>query len=161
MSREDNRLFILDLHAPASPYIVIEFIKLISASIYKDHILPVVTRPTGLAAQSGIPEAWRYAYKNNISLAILPEIRDVIEIYKPDETYIFYKSQDSINIEELAPKPTAETILIVLPSGEQSITREELLLGTKIFTTLFTKEINPLTVIGIIHILVEKIHRKR
>ena len=157
MSKEDHKLLILDLHAPASPHLVIEFIKLISASIYKNHILPVITRPTGLAAQSGIPEAWRYAYKNSISLAILPEIRDVIEIYRPDETYIFYKSQDSINIEELAPKPTAKTILIILPSGEQSITKEELLLGAKIFTKLFTKEINPLTAIGLIHLIIEKL----
>ncbi len=158
MSINTKRVFIIDLHAPASPYLVIEFVKIISASIYKNSIVPVITRPTGLAAQSGIPDAWRYAYKNNLSLAILPEIRDVIEIYEPEEIYIFYKSQDNIYIEDLIPRTSEGTILIILPSGEQSITREELALGTKIFSKQFTKEINPLTALGILHLLLEKYH---
>mgnify|MGYP001772633930 CR=1 FL=1 len=152
-----QRRFIIDLHAPASPYLVTEFIKILASSIHREHLIPVVTRPTGLAAQSGIPEAWRHAYKNNMMLSILPEIRDAIEIYSPDEVFIFTRSHENLFIEDLELDQEKKTILIILPSGEQSLTKEEAALGKRVFTKLFTKEINPLTALGIIATLVKRI----
>lgn len=150
MERVSGRRIVIDLHAPASPYIVVEFVKTITSHINKNILVPAVTRPTGLAAQSGVPEAWRHAYKNETPLVVVPEIRDLIEIYRPVETLIFMKTQDSIDIESARDYLEKETVLVVIPSGEQSITREETGLGKKIFSKRYHRDINPLTALGIL-----------
>ena len=40
------------------------------------------TRVYGAAAQSGIPEAFKYAIKHGITIAVFPELRDLAEIAK-------------------------------------------------------------------------------
>lgn len=150
----NERRFIIDLHAPASPYLVVEFIKVVSSFIHRESITPVITRPTGLAAQSGVPEAWRIAYKNNIPMIVLPDIKDVIEIYKPDEIVIFQKTEESKPIEESLELLNKRSILVVIPSGEQALTKEEQILGKKIHSRTLTRDTNPLTILGIILVLI-------
>ncbi|MEZ0290160.1 MAG: RecB-family nuclease [Sulfolobales archaeon] len=145
-----NKKYIIDLHAPASPYLVVEFIKVIASSVCRDLIYPVITRPTGLAAQSGVPEAWRIAFKNNIPMIVLPEIRDVIEIYRPAEVLIIQRTNESKAIEEEPEILEKTPLLIVIPSGEQTLTKEEQTLGRKIHSKILAKDTNPLTVLGII-----------
>ncbi|MCC6030524.1 MAG: RecB-family nuclease [Desulfurococcales archaeon] len=141
---------IIDLHAPASPYIVIEFVKTITYHVNKNMITPVITRPTGLAAQSGIPEAWRHAYKNETPLAVLPELKDVLDLYRPEEIFITLKTQESLDIDELNNYIGRKNILIIIPSGEQSLTKEEQNIGRKIYSRKFIRDMNPLTILGII-----------
>jgi SpoU rRNA methylase family enzyme len=112
---------ILVLHAPTSPHVVIEFVK--TSSILRDlrDIVVVITRPGGLAAQSGIPEAWRHAHKSGLPIAVLPELSDAVEIYRPSEIYIFSRSRDWIDFNGVE---IGRDIMIVFPSGEQPVGKE-------------------------------------
>ncbi len=109
------------LHAPTSPHVVIEFVK--TSSILRDlrDIVVVITRPGGLAAQSGVPEAWRYAHKSSLPIAVLPELSDAVEIYRPSEIYIFSRSRDWIDFNGVE---IGRDTMIVFPSGEQPIGKE-------------------------------------
>lgn len=47
----------------------------------------VVTKATGTAAQQGIPEAFRLVLKAGASLIVLPDIKDAVELLRPDFVY--------------------------------------------------------------------------
>ncbi|MEM1611712.1 MAG: RecB-family nuclease [Sulfolobales archaeon] len=116
-----GKAVILVLHAPTSPHVVVEFVK--TSSILRDlrDIVVVITRPGGLAAQSGVPEAWRHAHKSGLPIAILPELSDAIEIYRPSEIYIFSRSRDWIDFNGVE---IGRDTMIVFPSGEQPLGKE-------------------------------------
>jgi SpoU rRNA methylase family enzyme len=135
------------LHAPTSPHIVVEFVK--TSAILKDlrDIFVVITRPGGLAAQTGIPEAWRYAYKNGLSIAVLPEIVDVIEIYRPSDIYVFSRSRDWIDFSGV---DINRDTMIVFPSGEQPVGKEGLEKAKYVGFPEFTRDPGPIQNLSIV-----------
>jgi len=112
---------ILVLHAPTSPHMVVEFVK--TSALMRDlgNLVVVITRPGGLAAQSGVPEAWRHAHKSGLPIAILPDLVDAVELYRPSEIYVFSRNREWVDFHEVSIK---ETSMIVFPSGEQPLGKE-------------------------------------
>ncbi len=47
----------------------------------------VVTKAVGTAAQQGIPEAFRLVLKSGVALVVLPDIKDAVELLRPDNIY--------------------------------------------------------------------------
>jgi len=112
---------ILVLHAPTSPHMVVEFVK--TSALLRDlrDLVVVITRPGGLAAQSGVPEAWRHAHKSGLPIAILPDLIDAVDLYRPSEIYIFSRNREWVDFDEVnIDKGT----MIVFPSGEQPLGKE-------------------------------------
>ncbi|NAZ13715.1 MAG: hypothetical protein GU359_06155, partial [Desulfurococcales archaeon] len=69
---------------------------------------------------------------------------------RPEEIFITLKTQESLDIDELNNYIGRKNILIIIPSGEQSLTKEEQNIGRKIYSRKFIRDMNPLTILGII-----------
>ena len=62
----------------------------------------VVVRATGMAAQMGVPEAYKVALKDGKPLIVLPSIRDLLEYVKFEEVYsVIPGAQSSKRVEEV------------------------------------------------------------
>ena len=98
----------------------------------------IVTRVSGMAAQTGIPEAGRYAYKLNKPLIILPTLRDAIELLNPKRTILITKKTDtSKSLEEISLN-NEETLMIVVSGNDSEFTKSELGLGEHYHIPSFT-----------------------
>jgi SpoU rRNA methylase family enzyme len=76
----------LVLNNTSSPSRVIDFIKIGSAMGVKEF---AYTKIYGAAAQTGIPDAFKFAYKNGLSLIVMPTLEDYAETVKPDLLLLF------------------------------------------------------------------------
>ncbi|MCE4615373.1 MAG: RecB-family nuclease [Desulfurococcales archaeon] len=76
----------LVLNNTSSPSRVMDFIKIGSTMGVKEI---VYTKIYGAAAQTGIPDAFKYAYKNGLSLLVMPTLEDFVETVKPSLTILF------------------------------------------------------------------------
>ncbi len=86
----------------ASPHKLVESVKV----AYGFRGVPVdafvVVRATGMAAQMGVPEAYKVALKYGKPLIVLPSTRDLLEYMKFEEIYsVVPGTQSSRNVEEV------------------------------------------------------------
>ncbi len=79
------------LHNVTSVHRVLEFVRLCT-SFNCSNI--VITRPTGAAAQQGIPEAFKIALKEGVNLIILGELKDVQEVAKIEKMYLLTAEEE-------------------------------------------------------------------
>ncbi len=141
------------LYAPTSPNIVIEFVKTIVALCDSRDTHIFIVRPGGLAAQVGIPEAWKKAHKEGFSLGVLPDLKDVVEIYSPSEIYVVAKTDKQVNTAELKMGQHDKKIMFIFPSGEQPFKINTKDLADKIRYIYFDnvkKELNPIASLSIL-----------
>ncbi len=78
------------LHAPHGVEVVKQMAKLVYGLGYN---LLVLSKPTSAAAQTGVPEASRLAFKLGRGLLIVPDIKDAIELIQPTETLFFVENK--------------------------------------------------------------------
>jgi SpoU rRNA methylase family enzyme len=118
---------IVGLHNITSSQRLIDFAKIVfNLGVEK----LVVTKVSGTAAQVGIPEVGKLAFKLNKSLLILPDLKDSIELLKPSSVYLVSSSaRDEINIEDIRNKKDSNQILIVFSGIESGFTKIEQSLG--------------------------------
>jgi len=94
---------------------------------FGDRYLFVISKPSGAAAQIGVPEISRTAYKNNKPLLVLPDIRDAIELLKPRQIFtISYKYGETINMDTIEYD---EPLMIIVSGSEAGLSKEEAYLG--------------------------------
>ncbi|MET1160228.1 MAG: RecB-family nuclease, partial [Thermoprotei archaeon] len=86
------------LYGATSVQRVMDFIKTVYAF---PNSIPVVIKPIGAAAQIGIPEAYRYAYRSGKSLIVLPEVADLLTILNVSRIYYISSSGNEIEPREL------------------------------------------------------------
>lgn len=110
----------LVLYSPSSVQRIIDFIKTVYAF---EKSIPVIIKPIGAAAQIGIPEAYKYAYRIGKPLIILSELTDLIEIIKVNELYYVSSRGRKISIQELVDK---NNIAIIILGGENEPSKKEL-----------------------------------
>ncbi len=118
----------------------------------------VITKPTGAAAQIAIPEVFRDAYKYNKPIIVLPDLKDAIELLKPDKTYTLTPEYGKkVNLHELEIKP--KTAFIVAGS-EPGLSKNEALLGEPIYIQGFSSWIGPIGEAAIIiHTITNRISK--
>lgn len=100
----------------------------------------VITKPTGMAAQVGIPEVGKLAYKLGKTLVILPSLNDAIDLFKPNAVYLIYKSDTSIPLEEVE---ISEKTMIVISGSDGSFSKNELAVGRCVYPRNFIQNLNP------------------
>ncbi len=83
---------------------------------------PVIIKPVGAAAQIGVPEAHKTAYRLGKPLIVLPSIRDLAEIFKPARLLYVDAGGKTIDAGEIG-----EGDAIILPGGELEPGRDEML----------------------------------
>ncbi|MCE4617012.1 MAG: RecB-family nuclease [Desulfurococcales archaeon] len=86
------------------------------------------TRVYGAAAQSGIPEAFKYAMKHGIAIAVFPELSDLVEIVK-GELYLLTPTGEPIESE------SKTDFYLVIDGSDSGFEPLEARLGKKVSIT--------------------------
>lgn len=132
------------LHNVSSPQRVVELAK---AAYGLGFPAFVVTKPTGAAAQVGIPEAQKVALREGKSLLILPDLSDAIEILKADAVLIVLQRKFSEQpltgrLKELISRG-ANRILLVFGGSEPGISAREASLGDQVYVDEIDGDVGP------------------
>ncbi len=107
------------LYSPTSVQRVIDFQKTVYS--FPGHI-PVIIKPVGAAAQIGVPEAHRIAYRMNKPLIVLPEIGDLRDVLGLKKIYYVSNSGEEINVSALTDRGSA----LIISGGEYEPGKKEL-----------------------------------
>ncbi|MCI2415598.1 MAG: RecB-family nuclease [Candidatus Aramenus sp.] len=87
----------------------------------------VLTKVGGTAAQSGVPDLSKIAFKSGKSFIVLPDLKDAIDLLKPDYVYLVSSSAgEELSVEGI---DADKNVLIVFPGIESGFTKIEQSLG--------------------------------
>lgn len=110
------------LYAPSSVQKLLDFLK----TVYVGNAIPVVIKPYGAAAQVGIPEAHKVAYKQGKPLIVLPEIKDLSNVVGCDCVYYITEEGREVDLQELVSPSSCRKPALVICSSEQEPSKKEL-----------------------------------
>lgn len=114
---------VLGIYNVASVQRLLDFIKTIYAF---DIGIPAIIKPTGAAAQVGVPEAHRLSYKYDKPLIVLPELPDLREILRIDTIYFLSKHGEEISIRNILSN---NDMAIIVQGSNGEFTKAELQYG--------------------------------
>jgi len=140
IEKENLRIYLV-AYAPTSPQRLIDLAKVAySIDIVKGFI---VIKPVGIAAQVGVPEAFKIAYKLGKSFLVLTNINDLKELLNIDNiVFIVQSSKDAIDIDDVIHRIEGD-IAIVVQAGETPFTKEELSQGYIAKINEFNNKLSP------------------
>ncbi len=95
--------------------------------------LLVASKVYGAAAQSGVPEVMRLAFKGGKSFLVLPDISDALELLKPDVTLIVTLDYAEELLDPFNPPVYNGRVIVVFNGGEPDFTVSEARLGKPIY----------------------------
>lgn len=130
------------LYGPTSVQRIIDFLKTVYAL---GGATPVIIKPVGAAAQIGVPEAHKIAYKLGKPLIVLPEITDLKELFKPPKIYYIANHGKEVELS----KELLEAAIIIR-GGEQEPSKKELANVELIKIKDIPAEISPIALTGIL-----------
>ncbi|MGC9071360.1 MAG: RecB-family nuclease [Acidilobus sp.] len=87
----------------------------------------------GAAAQSGIAEAFRILLRERKGLVVLPELRDVVKAYSPDQVLLIDKDNASRQLELEEFKDLKGKVMVVLNGSDAPFAPQELSLGEPVY----------------------------
>jgi SpoU rRNA methylase family enzyme len=127
------------LHNVSSPQRLIDTARVVYNLISDDLVKCfIITRVTGMAAQTGVPEVSKTAYRLGKSFIVLPTLNDAIEIMKPSKVYLMVKTPTSKPLSETEIVPSS---MIVLSGNEDGFSKSELGLGDHIHIKGFSRSV--------------------
>ena len=118
------------LHSTSSVQRLLDFARLV-ASLGLGEL--VVTKAYGAAAQHGLGELGRLAYKSNMNLVILPELSDAIDLLRPDIVLIVTRRGRPEAFDPLAPPRLEGRILVAFNGGDPDFSDAEVGMGKPIY----------------------------
>ncbi len=93
----------------------------------------IVSKAEGSAAQTGVPDANRFAVKMKSSFMVMPDLRDVLEVLGVETPLLVTSpvlTKERVNFDTLAKKMrSGERTVIVLSGSNSSFSRKEMDLG--------------------------------
>ena len=93
----------------------------------------IVSRAEGSAAQTGVPDANRFAVKMKSSFMVMPDLRDVFEVLGVETPLIITSpvlTKERVNFDTLSKKVrSGERTVIVLSGSNSSFSRKEMDMG--------------------------------
>jgi len=106
----------------------------------------IITKVSGTAAQTGIPDLSKVAFKQGKSFIVLPDLKDAIELLQPDTVYLLLNNTDK----ELQPDSidSNKKILIVFSGIESGFTKIEQSLGEMVRLPKIKLDIGPVASLG-------------
>lgn len=135
------------LYNVSSVHKVIDFVKTIYAF---NTMVPVIVKPLGAAAQIGVPEANKFAYKLNKPLIILPELEDIINVLNVSKNYMVSGRGTKKSLEEFIRMVCSDSVAITINGGDTDFTNQELEYGTPINIVDIPLSISSTAIAGII-----------
>lgn len=130
------------LYGPTSVQRIIDFLKTVYAL---GGATPVIIKPVGAAAQIGVPEAHKIAYKLGKPLIVLPEITDLKELFNPAKIYYITGHGKEVEL----GKELLEAAIIIR-GGEQEPSKKELVDVELVKIKDVPVEISPIALTGIL-----------
>jgi len=95
--------------------------------------LLVASKVYGAAAQSGVPEVMRLAFKANRGFLVLPDIGDAVELLKPDVTLVVSLDYAEDFIDPFNPPVYSGRLLVVFNGGEPDFSASEARVGKPVY----------------------------
>ncbi|ABU81425.1 RecB-family nuclease [Ignicoccus hospitalis] len=100
----------------------------------------VVTKPSGAAAQIGVPEVSKLAYKLDKAFFVFPDIDDALELLKPQRVYTVSREYG----EEVERVEAEGVTLVVVGASEPGLSKLEASKGKAIYPKGLEGEIGPI-----------------
>lgn len=133
------------LHNVSSVQRLIDFVKV---AYNLDIKYVIVTKIGGVAAQAGVPDANKLAYKMNKSFIVLPDLKDAIELFSPDSVILI--SQQAEKEFSASLIEGKKKVMLVFPGSESGFTKLELSLGENYRLPMFKGEVPPVASLAVI-----------
>jgi SpoU rRNA methylase family enzyme len=113
-------------YAPSSPQRLQDLAKL----AYSINIVSVfiAIKPVGMAAQVGVPEVFRLAYKLDKRFAVFPRLQDLKDVMNIEQLFFIIHHNDVPDLCDVGVDKSS-SIAIIVQAGETSFTKEDLLMG--------------------------------
>ncbi|MCS7140017.1 MAG: RecB-family nuclease [Candidatus Nezhaarchaeota archaeon] len=92
----------------------------------------VVSKPSGAAAQAGVPEAQKIALKKNKVFVVLSGIEDVIELFKPSLIVLITPkkhAKEEFNAKRIVDEAKSGCVVIVFGGSEPGLSAREMEMG--------------------------------
>lgn len=139
---------IIGLHNVTSSQRLIDFARVVFSFDIK---YLVITKVSGTAAQVGIPEVSKLAFKNNKSVIILPDLKDAVELLKPKETFLFSHNEGKELDKDIAiiNNDKDSVYYLVFPGIESGFTKLEQSLGTVVKMPNLSSDIGPAATVSV------------
>ncbi|GAB6148388.1 RecB-family nuclease [Stetteria hydrogenophila] len=93
----------------------------------------VVTKAYGAAAQHGLAEVGRLAYKLDRSFFILPDLKDAVELVRPDRVLVVTLEHARARIDPANPPRLEGVVLVAFNGGDPDFTAQEAALGEPVY----------------------------
>ena len=130
------RGFYIALYSPSSVQKLLDFVK---TTYTVDNVIPVIIRPFGAAAQVGVPEAYKVAYKLSKPLLIFPELADLKNVLKCDVLYYLSEDGERCDFSQLISSAHHKRVVLAISSGDQEPASREL----EGFNMVWLKDVPP------------------
>jgi SpoU rRNA methylase family enzyme len=142
--RRGDEMYIV-LYSPTGIHKVVEFLK----TIYLvEGFTPVIVKPIGAAAQIGVPEAHKIAFKAGKPLIVLPELTDVSRILGASPVYYLSDEGEGKGFEEVFA--SSGNVAVVLNAGDAEPSRKELENVKTVWVKNFPKGLPAIALSGVI-----------
>ncbi len=115
------------VYAPSSPQRLVDMARLAFAFDFVKSF--IVVKPTGMAAQVGLADVSKMAYKLGKNLVILQSLSELIEVLKADKIFVLVHDPEARSVEEVQMEGD---IIVVIQGGEAPIPKQEAALGEPI-----------------------------
>lgn len=113
----------------------------------------VVTKPSAAAAQIGIPELYKTAYKKEKPIVVLPDIKDAIELFNPSTIItISYQYGEPFNPLQME---IGYPLMIVSSGTDLGLSKREAFLGKPVRPPV-GRDLGPVASTAIILYMLEK-----
>lgn len=113
-------------YSPSSPHRLQDIAKLAFSMSFVTALITI--KPVGMAAQAGVPEVFRLAYKLNKRFIVLPRLQDLKELLSIDDILFIVHTDEAPDICEVI-LDKGKNIGIVVQAGETPFLKEDLLIG--------------------------------
>ncbi|BBG24441.1 RecB-family nuclease [Sulfuracidifex tepidarius] len=101
----------------------------------------VMSKVGGTAAQAGIPEVMKISYKQGKTVMVLPDLKDVIELIKPDKILLISSfAEKEINQSELME---GKRVLLIFNGIENDFQKTEQAIGNHVKIPYVKSDIGP------------------
>ncbi len=106
----------------------------------------VITRPSGAAAQTGIAEVMKVAYKRDKVVLVFPDIDDAIELLNPSKIFTvsfdFGKKVDRLELDEKT--------MIVVGASDPGLSKVDAQKGEPVYPSITEADVGPIAALSIL-----------
>lgn len=142
--RRGDEMYIV-LYSPTGIHKVVEFLK---TMYLVEGFTPVIVKPIGAAAQIGVPEAHKIAFKAGKPLIVLPELSDVSRILGASPVYYLSDEGEEKGFEEVFA--SSGNVAVVLNAGDVEPSKKELENVKTVWVKNFPKGLPAIALSGVI-----------